>query len=94
MDLPVLVVKDTNYHTSVPLLVGTNFLHAVQIEEPQVPKCLQVALNAVQLIDCHLEKSDGVYGIVYVHVPSQCRLGPGEVETICGKVRVSAPVPE
>ena len=91
VDVPVLVVNDTKYHNRVPLLVGTNFLHQVDIDKPEeLPKCLDVALKAMRKTDEYLEKNDGVYGTVYA--PRQCRLEPGEVKTICGNVRVSIPI--
>ena len=63
--VPTLVVPDTTYNISVPLLIGTNVLcHLVDFPVQPSSKCLQVAVQSLKLQSRHLNKTQGVYGSV------------------------------
>ena len=63
--IPVIVVPDTSYNKSVPLLLGTNVLHKL-LSLPDIPLCaaLHVARQALKLEARHLAKTNGVFSHV------------------------------
>jgi len=70
---PVLVSPDTDYNRKVPLLIGTNVLDHFydqmekrfgQLPSSQVCKTIRVALQTIALRRRHLEKTEGIYGLV------------------------------
>jgi hypothetical protein len=74
--VPIIVVPDTTYNQSVPLLLGTNVLHRL-LNVPDTPMCsaLQVAKQSLRLEATHLEATNGVFSHVYaaqdVFVPAK-----------------------
>ena len=75
---PVLIVPDTTYNLSVPVLIGTNVLSQI-VEETDSVTCIsssiKVALSVMRLKQGHMQKNNGVYGQVYaaqeISVPSR-----------------------
>jgi len=70
---PVLIAPDTSYNQKVPLLVGTNVLDRLyqQVygtqENPSFGSTgnpVAVALQTIALRNRHLEKTNGIYGLV------------------------------
>ena len=62
ISVPVLVVPDTRYNKSVPLLVGTNILNYLsQFPEQPASHCLRTAVKALKLENRHLSKTQGIY---------------------------------
>jgi transposase InsO family protein/dUTPase len=91
VEVPVLVVKTTAYNTSVPLLVGTNFLQRMQGNPTMtLPRVLQLARQSVELVDRHLKKSNGVYGVVYA--AEDIRIRPGRIKVLSGNLRLTVPI--
>lgn len=91
IDVPILVVKTTNYHNKVPCLVGTNVLRRLKLPVDSTPHAsVSLAVRAVQLTEEHLKRSQGVYGTVYS--AEQHVLQPGQIRTVCGNVRVTVPI--
>ena len=91
-DVPILVVEDTEYNQSVPVLIGTNVLRRLSVlSDIKLHPNVKLALQAVHLEERHVSRSNGVYGTVYLD--DSCTIGSGEVHTVCGKVRVTVPIP-
>ena len=83
VDVPVLVVQDTEYHSSVPFLLGTNVLRHLEVTtDARLHRSVALAIQAVKLADKHLDRSQGIFGTVYL--ADDCLLQPGEVRTMCG----------
>ena len=72
---PVLIAPDNDYNRKVPLLVGSNVLDRLdeqvcgaksnsQISFDRFDRPVAVALQTIALRKRHLEKSNGVYGLV------------------------------
>ena len=63
--IPILVVPDTTYNSTVPLLVGTNVLRKL-LDLPVKPifSQLQVAVRVLQMQTRHLDRAQGVYSNV------------------------------
>ncbi len=63
---PILVVPDTSYNKTVPLLIGTNVLNQLvnlpNALEFQAP--VKIAVQSLTLGSKHLDKTDGVYDSV------------------------------
>ena len=68
VSLPVLVVPDTKYNASVPLLLGTNFLSKIPKDFPlpatSMANAVRLAVSSLQLSAKQLEDSEGVFGDV------------------------------
>ena len=93
IEVPVLVVNDTLYNSQVPLLVGTNFLSHMQCNpSTRIPHSVQLARQSVQLVQRHLDKSNGVYGTLYAS--EDVTVLAGHVLVMCGNVRVAVPIAE
>ena len=91
LDIPILVVEDTAYNSSVPFLIGTNVLSRLKVQSAGKPHSnLTLAIQAVLLAERHLSRSRGVYGTVYQD--EDCIIPSGEVHTVCGNIRVSVPI--
>ena len=92
VEVPVLVVKDTSYNNSVPLLIGTNCLHRMKCHSTaKIPRVVQLARQSVEVVQRHLEKSKGVYGTVYASEDTTIR--PGHIRVLCGNTRIAVPIP-
>ena len=92
VDIPVLVMNDTTYNQNVPLLLGTNLLSRLQPDSSsgEVHACVQMAQRALQLVDRHLQETQGIYGTVFS--TASVRVKPGEVVAISARVSVSVPI--
>jgi len=92
IDIPVLVVNNTMYNEKVPVLIGTNLLSRIVVNSANgnLHTGVQMAQRALKLVDRHLEKTEGTYGIIYASMG--CHLEPGEVKTMCANVRVAVPI--
>jgi len=64
--VPVLVVPNTTYNSSIPLLVGNNILCKL-VDFAVVPTlpALKIVIQTLRLRARHLSKSDGIYGNVF-----------------------------
>ena len=92
VEVPVLVVKDTAYNNTVPILVGTNCLQRMQYHQcAKIPHVVQLAKQSVEVVQRHLEKSGGVYGIVYASADVSIRAG--HMQVLCGETRIAVPIP-
>ena len=96
---PVLVAPDTEYNRKVPLLLGTNvldrFYEQVCGDRQQPLRCgvdkpVAVALQTISLRKRHLEKTDGVYGLVRSSGPIS--LKPKETVLVKCNTQVAIPV--
>ena len=93
LDIPVLVVRDTSYHGKVPLLVGTN-VYSRLVRDPMkrnIDKKMTLAIQTVNLVQRHLQKSDGRYGTVYA--TKDFTLKPGATQTVGGIMKITVPIP-
>jgi hypothetical protein len=72
---PFLIVPDTIYNSSTPVLVGTNILKPIRddlirslgvqfIQKSDLPISLQVALRTIVIQERHMRRSNGVFGVV------------------------------
>ena len=91
INVPVLVVPDTRYNQSVPLLLGTNVLNKM-MNFPAKPanRFLKTAVQALALGDRHLTKSCGVYGNVVAAEDITLQPYSGVIST--GKAHITVPV--
>ena len=91
---PVFIVHDTRYNERVPMIIGTNVISRLHVNNScgKIHKGVQMALRSLELVDQHLDKSDGTYGIVYAS--TGCHLEPGEIKTVCANIRVTVPIPK
>ena len=88
--VPVLVVPNTKYNTSVPLLLGTNVLNLLlTFPEPTAPS-LKLAVKSLNLENRHLAKTCGVYGNVYAAEDMSVQPYSGKVSF--GKATVAIPI--
>ena len=66
--IPFLVVNNTKYNKTVPILLGTNFISKIVTESTvqvsAMNSCVQIAVHIMQLNDRHLDKSMGVFSNV------------------------------
>jgi transposase InsO family protein len=93
LDVPVLVVKDTPYHSKVPLLVGTN-VYSRLVRDPSkriINERMTAAIQTVNLVQRHLQKSEGKYGTMYA--AHDFKLKPGATQTITAVMRITVPIP-
>jgi len=92
VEVPILIVKDTPYNAKVPLLVGTNYLQRMKNgHASKIPRVLQVAKQSVEVVQRHLEKSNGLYGTVYASEDTV--IYPGHIQVLCGETRIAVPIP-
>ena len=94
VDIPVLVVNDTEYNRRIPLLIGTNLLSRLETDSSgdRVHVQVQMAQKALELVDRHLKQSDGNYGTVYA--AKAVRVKPGEVVAVSARVSIAVPIAE
>jgi len=68
-DIPVLIVQDTKYNATVPLLIGTNFLGKIpgdsNISLASCSSAVKMAVAVLQVRAELLDRSDGVLGKVF-----------------------------
>ena len=68
-DIPVLIVQDTKYNATVPLLIGTNFLGKIpgdsNISLASCSSAVKMAVAVLQVRAELLDRSDGVLGEVF-----------------------------
>jgi transposase InsO family protein/dUTPase len=89
--VPVLVVQNTEYNTRVPVIIGTNYLRIVECNPGgEVSQTVRLAKQSVELVERHLQRSDGVYGTVYA--TDTVTINPGHIQVICGSVRITVPI--
>ena len=90
-EVPALVVSNTAYNCKVPLLVGTNFLTNIESDpSTSLPLTVRLARQSIQLVQRHLEKSDGVYGSIYAS--EDVTVAKGQVKGVFGNIRITVPV--
>ena len=102
-EVPFLVVKDTEYHSKVPVLIGvsvirhfTDFASEMSgenfVQKLQPPSAVALGIRAAKLQQRHLEKSKGVYADVKVFqketIPARSSL------VIAGKTKVMMEMPD
>lgn len=92
-EIPVLVVPDTAYNSSVPLLIGTNFLSRMSntiTELGYLPIPVQAAISAIREHQQYLNHTKGIYGDVVaeddVSVPAKCS------SVVCGQSVITIPL--
>ncbi len=91
VEIPILVVKDTAYNRQTPLLIGTNCLRHMKSEpSAKMPDIVKIARQSVQLVQRHLQKSNGVYGTVYA--AESTTVHPRQISVLCGNVRLTVPI--
>lgn len=92
VDIPMLVVPDTVYNGTVPLLIGTNLLSRLEKDASSgvVHARVQMARRALELVDRHMEESGGTYGTVYAAVG--CKVKPGDIIAVSARVSVAVPI--
>ena len=94
---PVLVSPDTAYNRRVPLLLGTNVLQILSTQVPDrledscLPDSVQLALRTLELRGRHLDKSDGVYGLL--RSQEDIVLQAHEARIIHVQAQIAVPVP-
>ena len=92
IEVPVLVVHNTSYNHSVPLLIGTNVLSRLEVSssDGKLHANVHMAIKTTQLVTRHLEKSGGTYDTMYA--ADDCDIRPGELIPICAIVCITVPV--
>lgn len=92
LQVPVLVVSDTDYHQKVPLLIGQNFFKRVKDNSSlgRIPEQVQLALRIARLVEKHLDKADGKLATVYAD--REYKIGPGQAKSLCANVRIAVPI--
>ncbi len=92
IDVPVLVVDDTAYNKGIPVLIGTNVLSRLELDDSrgEVHVQVQMARKCIEMVDRHLDKTGGTYGTVYAN--TACRLKPGDVVIVSARVSVAVPI--
>jgi hypothetical protein len=100
-DYPFLIVPDTSFNRTTPILIGTNILKPVRQDlyehhgekfqqKVSIPNSLQVALNTIGVQERHLRRSKGVFGVVKM---GSCIAIPGKTSTVVdGFTRLTIPV--
>ena len=100
LTVPALVVPDKEYHSRVPVLLGTNMLQLLHeqlqlgyrvwyLQKARVGSALQLALRAVEMKHKVLDDPEGISGTGQT-VSNMC-LKPGESLLLEGKVNTVAP---
>ena len=97
---PVLVAPDTAFNNRVPLLVGTNvlapFFSQVHVKYgtklPKFfPKSLVMCIQALSLRKRHLEKSNGVYGLL--RSKEEISIPPRKAMIVRAQSQITIPTP-
>ena len=90
-NVPVIVVPDTTYNSSVPLLLGTNILDHLRLFAvlPTSPALL-LAVKSLTLVDRHLVKSQGVY--THVVSTADINVPPFSGQLTDGRAAIAIPV--
>ena len=94
----LLVVPDTVYNMSVPLLVGTNILGRLKdelldkqgvwfLQKAETPGAIIMGLQAMCVAQRRLDKAHGV--VDKVRMANQVELAPGEVKEVLGRVQLA-----
>lgn len=102
VDVPLLVVPDTEYKSKVPLLIGTNVLQLWKdqlkqgfgerfIQTCTLPDAFRLALHSMATTARTLKRSHGVIGRVTTMEP--CIINPGQSVRVPGNVNMQVPVP-
>ena len=100
---PFLVIKETEYNSRVPVLIGTNILnkildglvnvHGVRFaQKARLPSAMNCALSVMQTARKTLGKRKNV--ISEVHLCETTELAPGEGRRFAGRIKVDTPVPK
>ncbi len=101
IEVPLLVVPDTDYTKRVPLLIGTNVLklyrdqlqlkHSTRyLQRAKICTALHLALRAMALKERHMKKTGGVYG--HIRSKDTITLKPGECKMVVGQAKVTVVV--
>ena len=91
VDIPVLVFKDTEYNSKIPVIVGTNYLRVATYRTgSKIPQIVRLSKQSVELVEKHLQRSEGVYGTLYA--TDTITVKPGHFQVLCGSVRIAVPI--
>ncbi len=87
IDAPILIVRNTAYNASVPIIVGTNILSRVQKDHRgNVHPNVQLALQFMDLVNQQLARSNGIVGKVCAR--ESVTLKPGEIRNVMSKLHL------